>query len=98
MHPAIAETISATQETSMPTEKQPAYHAVVHLVVPGTDENGNTISEAAAIDYISYTLQDRFLDWSYINTHEDGDSFQTPIQITVCKPYIEGTFIQDVES
>jgi hypothetical protein len=96
MHEAIKNTITyGMQEgTPLPTDTQPAYHAVVHLVVPDVG------SEAAAADYISETLRDLFLDWQYVMSPEPDamGSLQTPIQITVSKPYLEGSFLNDVES
>lgn len=103
MHPAIAETISIGQDAPLPEQTQPAYHAVVHLVVPGTHNggphHGEPIGEAGAADYIAETLRDQFLDWQYVTIYEDGDgAYQSPIHITVSKPYVEGTFLGDVES
>lgn len=95
MHDAIKETITygMQDDRPLPTETQPAYHAVVHLVVPDVG------SEAAASDYIAETLRDMFLDWQYVATAEDDEStLQTPIRITVSKPYFEGTFIDGVQS
>lgn len=80
---------------------QPAYHAVVHLLVPCFDRNGNPVdSEAAAQDYVSETLRGLFLDWGYVRATdpetgeaiEGEEGMQSPIPITVCRPYIEGTF------
>lgn len=96
MHEAIKNTITyGSQESApLPTETQPAYHAVIHLVVPDVG------SEAAASDYIAETLRDQFLDWSYVTvSDESDDSLQTPIKIKVSKPYFEGSFLHDaVES
>lgn len=83
---------------------QPAYHAVVHLLVPCFDCNGNPVdSQAAAEDYISETMRGLFLDWGYVRSIDpetgemvDGpEGMQTPLEITVCRPYIEGTFGED---
>ncbi len=83
---------------------QPAYYAVVHLLVPCFDRNGNPVeSQAEAEDYISETLRGLFLDWGYVRaidpetgqTVEGPEGMQTPLEIVVCRPYIEGTFGQD---
>lgn len=83
-------------------ETQPAWHAVVHLVVPCFDRNGNPVdSVAAAQDYISETLRNQFLDWGYLRATDpetgepvEGDiGLQQPIPIVVCQPYVEGTFL-----
>jgi hypothetical protein len=95
-HEAIKETITygMQDESPLPTETQPAYHAVVHLVVPDVG------SEAGASDYIAETLRGLFLDWQYVtDPNPDGmGDLQTPIRIQVSKPYFEGTFLNDVES
>lgn len=91
MHP-IAEALPF--DSDVPDAAQPAWHAVVHLVVPCVDRNGTPVdSQAAAEDYIAETLRKQFLDWGYVLT-EDGDR-QTPIPITVCQPYVEGTFLSE---
>lgn len=78
-----------------PGETQPAYHAVVHLLVPCFDRNGTPVdSQASAEDYIAETLRGEFLDWGYVVDAESGDR-QTPLPITVVRPYIEGTFGED---
>lgn len=98
MHEAIksAITYGIQEATALPTETQPAYHAVIHLVVPDMG------SDAAASDYIAETLRDQFLDWSYVREADDDTggnvvegALQTPIQITVSKPYFEGSFLVD---
>jgi hypothetical protein len=97
-HDAIKNTITygVQDDAPLPTETQPAYHAVVHLVVPDVG------SDAGASDYIAETLRGLFLDWAYVSTDHEGDgnySLQTPIQINVSKPYFEGTFLNEgVES
>lgn len=98
MHPAIAETLPFHTDED-PTGTQPAFHAVIHVVVPGVDEHGQPMDEARASDWIAELLRFRVLDWGYVRsfdleTLEPGDP-QTPIPITVCKPYIEGTFLSD---
>jgi len=84
-----------------PLGQQPAYHAVVHLLVPCFDAAGNPVtSQAEAEDYIAETLRGQFLDWGYVHATdpETGDviegpeGMQSPVEITVCRPYIEGTF------
>jgi hypothetical protein len=84
-----------------PTGQQRAYHAVVHLLVPCFDQNGNpVVSKTEAEDYISETLRGLFLDWGYVRAIDpetgeavDGpEGMQTPLELTVCRPYVEGTF------
>lgn len=85
-----------------PTGTQDAWHAVIHLVIPHTDINGNPVdTEADASDYVSETLRGQFLDWGYVvaPTADPDDSeetaLQTPIRIVVSDPYIEGTFLEE---
>lgn len=99
MHPALAETLPVHTD-ELPTATQPAFHAVVHLLVPGVNDKSEPMDETWASDWISETLRDRFLDWGYVRdafdlgTMTEGD-LQTPVRIEVLKPYVEGTFLSD---
>lgn len=67
-----------------PTGEQPAWEAVVKILIPHTDRNGTPVaSHAAAEDYMSETLRGQFLDWAYVSLVE---------QVKVSDPYIEGSF------
>jgi hypothetical protein len=92
-------------ESDLPEATQVAYHAVVHLLIPCVDPFGIAIDdESAAMEYVSETLRDNFLDWGYVvaidpDTGEalEGDGLetkQTPIAVTVCAPYVEGSFLE----
>ena len=85
---------SLPYDSDAPEEVQVAWHAVVHLVVPCRDRNGAPVDiETEACDYIAEALRGRFLDWGYVGTAE-GDR-QRPIPISVSRPYVEGTFLDD---
>lgn len=95
---------SLPYDSSVSDDTQPAWHAVVHLCIPHIDENGTPVDTvAAAEDYIAETLRDKFLDWGYVRATdpETGEAvpgwvgMQIPIPITVCDPYVEGTFGDD---
>jgi hypothetical protein len=89
MRNPIADTLPPGEDE--PSGLQTAWHAVVHILVPCIDKSGVPVeSETAAIDYISETLRSEFLDWGYM-VDEEGSRL-TPIPITVCEPYVEGTF------
>lgn len=95
LHPAIDTSLPFDTDAE-PTGSQPAFHAVVHLVIPGVDEDGRPMDADAASEWISEALRERFLDWAFVpatdpETGEVGD-LQEPISIQVCQPYIEGTF------
>src|SRR5690554_1468282 len=97
-HPAIEEALPSHTDEE-PTGSQQAFHAVVHLLLPGGDENGRPMDADNARDWISEALRDRFLDWGFVRTGDPqagvpGD-LQTPVQVTVCRPYVEGTFLGD---
>ena len=85
---------SLPYDSDVPEEVQNAWHAVVHLVVPCRDRNGAPVdTETEACDYIAETLRERFLDWGYVETA--GRDRQRPIPISVSRPYVEGTFLDD---
>ena len=88
-HPAIAATLPVDYDGPDPAGTQPAFHAVVHLLVPGTTEDGRPMTDASAADWISETLRDNFLDWWYDTDHH-RPGMREPV--TVLSPYIEGSF------
>lgn len=72
-----------------PTGSQSAFIATVRILVPCRDRNGTPVAdENDAMDYISETLREQFLDWAYVNQDD-------PKQITVSEPYVEGTAFQN---
>lgn len=84
----------STRETLPPdTDGQPegsqyAWRANINVLIPGTDEDGNPIDQAAAIEHISRALHGVFLDWRYTN-RPDGDN--GPVRIEIDDPYVEGS-------
>lgn len=83
----IDDTLPFHHEGDEPTDRQQAWVATVRIVIPCRDRNGTTVdSEAAACDYVSETLRDQFLDWSYD---------QPPVEIEVFEPYVEGSAFID---
>lgn len=85
----IAETISAGDDTTpAPRGTQPAWSAVVHLLIPHTDRYGTAVTTPdQAMEYISETLRGEFLDWGYAINIEHATVF--PVE--VCEPYVEGS-------
>jgi hypothetical protein len=95
-------------DSEIPAATQKAFHAVVHLVIPSVDPFGVAIDdESGAMEYLSETLRDNFLDWGYVVAidPETGEALegegletkQTPIPILVSSPYVEGTFLNNDE-
>ena len=89
-------------DSEIPDGTQVAFHAVVHLLVPCVDRAGNPIRDIIdASDYIAETIRDEFLDWGYVmgidqetgEASTNPDDRQSPIEIIVSRPYVEGTFI-----
>lgn len=79
---------SLPYDAEKPEATQIAWYAVVHILIPSHDRAGTPVdSEAAACDYVSETLRNQFLDWGY----DRGYNLPSPIE--VCKPYVEGTFL-----
>lgn len=71
---------------------QTAYGCTIHVLIPHHDTQGNPVNDADDVaDYMNETLRGLFLDWAYTNS--DG-SRMTPM--TVCEPYVEGTFMEDL--
>jgi hypothetical protein len=103
----IAESLPYDSPVPDELQWQPAWHAVIHVLLPHTDKNGTlVVSTADAEDYISETLRGQFLDWGYVRAIDpetgepvEGESgMQGPLRIHVLDPYIEGTFGYDEES
>ena len=96
---------SLPRDSEIPEGRQIAFHAVVHLVIPAFDPDGNQIRTTVhAEDYVSAQLRGLFLDWAYVEaTNPDtgkpipmtGWNKQRPIKITVCDPYVERTFLTE---
>ena len=91
-------------DAAVPAGTQVAFHAVVHLVIPCVDAFGTPVGNVDdACDYVSETLRDQFLDWGYVVAVdletgapvEGAGRHQVPVAITVCEPYVEGTFLDD---
>jgi len=89
----IDESLPYCHDGDMPTETQPAWSVVVRLLIPSMDIHGVPVDTIdAASEYVSETLRGLFLDWSYLES-ADGDGFQLPKQVTVSRPYLEGSWL-----